>query len=118
MADAPKPWAAGESHSDRPQIALTQKVVQGRKMRIDTTVAESNIHHPTDSSRIASPEMLPRTTYRFGMKICLDGAQFRVKLISHSHRPEDTNDPEHPLKGMTGWLPARLEPPMQMSNRT
>jgi len=32
------------------QIALVQKVVQGRKMRIDTTVVESNIHYPTDSS--------------------------------------------------------------------
>jgi len=32
------------------QIALAQKVVQGRKMRIDTTVVESNIHYPTDSS--------------------------------------------------------------------
>jgi IS5 family transposase len=32
------------------QIALAQKVVQGRKMRIDTTVIESNIHYPTDSS--------------------------------------------------------------------
>src|SRR6478609_8490433 len=32
------------------QIALAQKVVQGRKMRIDTTVVERNIHYPTDSS--------------------------------------------------------------------
>lgn len=32
------------------QIALARKVVQGRKMRIDTTVVESNIHYPTDSS--------------------------------------------------------------------
>jgi IS5 family transposase len=32
------------------QIAVEQKVVQGRKMRIDTTVVESNIHYPTDSS--------------------------------------------------------------------
>jgi IS5 family transposase len=32
------------------QIAAEQKVVQGRKMRIDTTVLESNIHYPTDSS--------------------------------------------------------------------
>jgi IS5 family transposase len=32
------------------QIARAQKVVQGRKMRIDTTVVESNIHYPTDSS--------------------------------------------------------------------
>ena len=28
----------------------SRKVVQGRKMRLDTTVVESNIHYPTDSS--------------------------------------------------------------------
>jgi IS5 family transposase len=32
------------------QIALAQKAVQGRKMRIDTTVVESNFHYPTDST--------------------------------------------------------------------
>ena len=32
------------------QIAQASKVVQGRKMRVDTTVVESNIHYPTDSS--------------------------------------------------------------------
>jgi transposase, IS5 family len=32
------------------QIAQAEKVVQGRKMRVDTTVVESNIHYPTDSS--------------------------------------------------------------------
>jgi len=32
-------------------VTLAQKrhVVQGRKMRVDTTVVESNIHYPTDS---------------------------------------------------------------------
>jgi hypothetical protein len=32
------------------QIALAQKVVQGRKMRVDTTVVESNIHYPTEAA--------------------------------------------------------------------
>jgi transposase, IS5 family len=31
-------------------IAQQKKVVEGRKMRIDTTVVETNIHYPTDSS--------------------------------------------------------------------
>ena len=32
-------------------VALAQKrgVIRGRKMRVDTTVVESNIHYPTDS---------------------------------------------------------------------
>ena len=31
-------------------LAVANKVVQGRKMRVDTTVVETNIHYPTDSS--------------------------------------------------------------------
>ena len=31
-------------------LAMENKVVQGRKMRVDTTVVETNIHYPTDSS--------------------------------------------------------------------
>jgi len=31
-------------------LAIENKVVQGRKMRVDTTVVETNIHYPTDSS--------------------------------------------------------------------
>jgi len=32
------------------ELAIENKVVQGRKMRVDTTVVEANIHYPTDSS--------------------------------------------------------------------
>jgi IS5 family transposase len=33
-------------------VAMAQEkgVVRGRKMRVDTTMVETNIHHPTDSS--------------------------------------------------------------------
>jgi IS5 family transposase len=31
-------------------VAREKKVVRGRKMRVDTTVVETNIHYPTDSS--------------------------------------------------------------------
>jgi IS5 family transposase len=31
-------------------LAVENQVVQGRKMRVDTTVVETNIHYPTDSS--------------------------------------------------------------------
>jgi IS5 family transposase len=32
------------------QIAHSREVVEGRRMRVDTTVTETNIHYPTDSS--------------------------------------------------------------------
>jgi IS5 family transposase len=31
-------------------IAQEQRVIEGRKMRVDTTVVETNVHYPTDSS--------------------------------------------------------------------
>ncbi len=37
-------------HERLVRIAQERGVVRGRKMRVDTTVVETNIHHPTDSS--------------------------------------------------------------------
>jgi IS5 family transposase len=39
-----------EIHQRVVQIAQQKQVVSGRKMRVDTTVVETNIHYPTDSS--------------------------------------------------------------------
>jgi IS5 family transposase len=33
-------------------IAHEKGIAQGGKMRVDTTVVETNIHHPTDSSML------------------------------------------------------------------
>lgn len=35
------------------QLAREQKVTRGRKLRVDSTVVETTIHHPTDSSLLA-----------------------------------------------------------------
>src|SRR6516162_1589636 len=46
-------------------IAREKKVVAGRKMRIDTTVTETNIHYPTDSSLLSDGvRVLTRTMKR------------------------------------------------------
>jgi IS5 family transposase len=37
-------------HERMVKIAQTDNVVEGRRMRVDTTVTETNIHYPTDSS--------------------------------------------------------------------
>jgi IS5 family transposase len=37
-------------HDRMMQIARERDVLQGRRMRVDTTVVETNIHHPTDST--------------------------------------------------------------------
>jgi len=46
-------------------IAREKKAVEGRKMRVDTTVTETNIHYPTDSSLLSDGvRVLTRTMTR------------------------------------------------------
>src|ERR1700730_12047125 len=44
------PEAIKQIHDRMVQIARDHRVAQGRRMRVDTTVVETNIHYPTDSS--------------------------------------------------------------------
>jgi len=45
--------------------AQAEKVIRGRKMRVDTTVTETNIHYPTDSSLLGDGvRTLTRTMQR------------------------------------------------------
>ena len=44
------PQVIKQIHQGIVQIAQAKEVTQGRRMRVDTTVTETNIHYPTDSS--------------------------------------------------------------------
>src|SRR5580693_6486743 len=44
------PAAVEQLHRRVVEIAVEKRVVTGRKLRVDTTVVETNIHYPTDSS--------------------------------------------------------------------
>jgi transposase, IS5 family len=44
------PEVIQQIHQRMVELAVENKVVRGRKMRVDTTVVETNIHYPTDSS--------------------------------------------------------------------
>src|SRR6516162_8392095 len=44
------PQVIKQVHEQIVEIARTKEVIEGRRMRVDTTVAETNIPHPTDSS--------------------------------------------------------------------
>jgi transposase, IS5 family len=44
------PQVIKQVHERIVQIAQANDVIQGRRMRVDTTVTETNIHYPTDSS--------------------------------------------------------------------
>jgi IS5 family transposase len=47
-----------------------RRVVQGRRLRVDTTVVETNIHYPTDATLLADGvRVLTRTLRRFGAQV-------------------------------------------------
>ena len=50
QARALGPEVIKQFHQRLVALAAENKVVQGRRMRVDTTVVETNIHYPTDSS--------------------------------------------------------------------
>jgi IS5 family transposase len=50
QARALGPEVIKQIHRRVVELAVENKVVEGRKMRVDTTVVETNIHYPTDSS--------------------------------------------------------------------
>jgi transposase, IS5 family len=50
QARALGPEVIEQVHRRIVELALEYNVIQGRRMRVDTTVVETNIHYPTDSS--------------------------------------------------------------------
>ncbi len=58
-----------ELHRRLVEIAQQEGVIQGRKLRVDTTVVETNIHYPTDSSLLGDgARVLTRTMKKIETK--------------------------------------------------
>jgi IS5 family transposase len=58
-----------ELHRRLVEIAQEKGVIRGRKMRVDTTVVETNIHYPTDSSMLGDgARVLTRTMKKIEQK--------------------------------------------------
>jgi IS5 family transposase len=63
-------------------VAVEQKIEKGRKVRVDCSVVESNIHHPMDSSQLEDcVRVLARLTGRAKEAFNLD-----FKFVNHSRR--------------------------------
>lgn len=68
-------------------IARERKAVEGRKMRVDTTVTETNIHYPTDSSLLGDGvRVLTRTMKRIVEIGGEAGERVRDRIRSVGHR--------------------------------
>jgi transposase, IS5 family len=102
------PEVIQQLHQRMVELAVKNQVVQGRKMRVDTTVVETNIHYPTDSSLLGDGDrvltrLMKKVTVIAGaagtkLRDSMRGVQRRVAEIARASR----------AKGETGK--ARIEP--------
>ena len=91
------PWerkSLRRSHGRIVFIAQERKVVKGQRIRLDTTVTETNIHYPTDSSLLGDGvRVLTRTMKRI-VKIAQGvGERVRNRMRSVSHRVMELRAP-------------------------
>jgi transposase, IS5 family len=64
-------------------IAQEQEIVRGRQMRVDTTVVETDIHYPTDSSLLSDGvRVLTRTMKKIQELAAATGTQLRDRTKS------------------------------------
>jgi transposase, IS5 family len=81
-------------------LARQRKVVRGRRLRVDTTVVETNIHHPTDSALLGDGvRVITRTVKRLEKAVGKVKARFRDRtrsvrhqifaIVQHSRKPNE-----------------------------
>jgi IS5 family transposase len=81
------PEVIQQLHQRVVELAVENKVVQGRKMRVDTTVVETNIHYPTDSSLLGDGDrVLTRLMKRVTVIAGEVGAKLRDSMRSVQRR--------------------------------
>src|SRR5262245_58494484 len=110
------PAVIDQIHERIVQNAQTKKVVAGRKMRVDTTVVESNIHYPTDSSLLGDGVRVLIRTMRKITKLVGDigtklrdrskGVKQRVFEIGRAARGKSRSSQEKMKRGYGSLLAA------------
>ena len=81
------PEVVEKLHQRVVSIAQEKKVIQGRKLRVDTTVVETNIHYPTDSTLLSDGvRVLTRVMKKVTEAAGQVGAQLRDRTRSVKHR--------------------------------
>jgi IS5 family transposase len=81
------PQVIEQIHNRVVAIAQEKRIVQGRRLRVDTTVVETNIHYPTDSSLLADGvRVLTRTMNRIAKLAGNAGAKLRDRTRTVRYR--------------------------------
>lgn len=75
------PEATQQIHRRVVSKARQRRVAQGRKLRTDTTVVETNIHHPSDSTLLGDGIRVLTRALKSLAKQCLPGA---IAITDHS----------------------------------
>lgn len=87
QAQALGPEVVEQIHRRMVELAVENKVVQGRKMRVDTTVVETNIHYPTDSSLLGDGDrVLTRVMKKVTALAGAVGTKLRNRMRSVQRR--------------------------------
>jgi len=87
QARALGPEVIQQIHARMVALAVENKVVQGRRMRVDTTVVETNIHYPTDSSLLGDGNrVLTRLMKKVTAMAGNAGAKLRNRMRSVQRR--------------------------------
>jgi len=74
-------------HETVVEVSRVTRVVSGRKLRVDTTVVETNIHYPTDSTLLGDGvRALTRTMQYIQREAVQAGTRLRDRLRSVKHR--------------------------------
>ncbi len=90
QAQALNPEVVQQIHHRMVELAVENKVVQGRKMRVDTTVVETNIHYPTDSSLLGDGDrVLTRLMKKVTAIAGVAGTKLRDSMRSVQRRVAD-----------------------------
>jgi IS5 family transposase len=83
IARALGPAVVAQLHRRLIELARQERVVTGRKLRIDTTVVETNVHYPTDSSLLQDGlRVLTRTMRRIQETASSAGEKLRDRMRS------------------------------------
>jgi len=81
------PGVIEKLHRRMVEIALENKIATGRKMRVDTTVVETDIHYPTDSSLLGDGvRVLTRSMQRIAKLAGRAGTQLRDRTRTVRYR--------------------------------
>jgi IS5 family transposase len=86
------PRVIKQIHERMVAIAHGKEVIKGRRMRVDTTVVETNVHYPTDSSLLGDGvRVLIRTMKKIAKIVGKAGAKLRDRSRSVKLRVLDIN---------------------------